>query len=507
MSAISICAHALLNTLFPSNGFTISYTLWSFWSFAAALACLWRSSHCPPAVRTHWRLAAASIFLIFFAAALEAPAEIFFKATPTAASIGDFFFFSAFVPVLLAIALPEEGVFVRSTFLLDCLQAAVCSYLAFTVLFGVFPFTGAPMQGVSYEQLEFIYLSEYLVIVLLSGLRFLLGTRTASERFFFRSLLLYTSLYGITSAIYNHYVGKYNLTNGLDALNEIPSATLAFAAILAPATAAEPSRTASRPILVRLIDNARPVFLSLAVIALSAIVARQHFAVAIGFIFGVFVLYGLRASMLQSSIQNSQAALERASKSLARIALLDALTGISNRRSFDERLAMEWDRAQHTGQPLSLLLIDIDHFKRVNDTYGHQIGDLCLRHTAQILRSTFDRPADLIARYGGEEFAILLPETDSFGAFSVAGTIRAALAKEAVPTSGFLCPITVSIGVSTWNADEHANPAFYPGELLRSADRALYRAKQNGRNRVEFSAMHSLTTSRDSLFPKKSASH
>lgn len=487
VSACLICAHALLNTLFPAAGFTISYLLWSFWALLAALACSWRAFHCPNSIRTHWRLAAASLSLIFVAAAVEAPAEIFFKAVPTVASIGDFFFFSAFVPILLAITLPDEGIFDRFTFLLDSLQAAACSYLAYVVLMGVFPFTGNPGQAMPYAPLEFVYDTEYLVVVLLAALRYFLGTRDASERYFFRFLLLYTALYGATSAIYNHFVGKYSLTNGLDALNDIPSAALAAAALFAPAVLPDQPGRDGRRALLRLIDNARPVFLSLALIGLSAIVAIRHYAVAFAFIFGAFILYSLRASRLQSKVEHAQAALEHSHNQLSEIAHLDSLTGIANRRSFDQFLPVEWARAQRTRRPLSLLLIDVDHFKRINDTWGHLAGDECLRHTAQLLRSALDRPADLIARYGGDEFAIVLAETSAIGASTVAGRIRSVVARDAASGASHLT--TVSIGISTWNAVEAA----LPDQLIRAADRALYAAKQNGRDRVELFDLHAFT--------------
>lgn len=464
----------------------ISYLLWSAWALLATLACLRRAFHCPVSISTHWRLAAASVFFIFVAAVVEAPAEIFFKAVPTVASIGDFLFFSAFVPILLAITMPDEGIFDRFTFLLDCFQAAACTCLAYTVLFGVLPFTGEPSQAMPYAPLEFVYDTEYLVVVLLAALRLLLGARNASGRYFFRSLLLYTSLYAVTSAIYNHYVGKYSLTNGVDALNGIPSAALALAAIFAPATDAGRSIRPNLASLVRLIENTRPVFLSLALIGLSSIVATRHFAAAFGFIFGAFILYSLRASHLQRKIEVAQAELEQSNSRLTEIALLDGLTGVSNRRRFDQLFSMEWGRARRSCQPLSLLLIDVDQFKQINDTYGHQAGDQCLCHVAQLLSAALIRAADLVARYGGDEFAILLPETGSLGASTVAGRIRAAMAKDAV--AGISLTTTLSIGIATWNAEEEASP----DDLTYAADRALYSAKRNGRNRVELFDLHSL---------------
>jgi diguanylate cyclase (GGDEF)-like protein len=484
LSAGVVCAHALLNSIDPGAGFTVSYLLWSFWALLATLACFWRAFHCPVSVRTHWRLAAASLLFIFVAAAIEAPAEIFFKAVPTVASIGDFFFFSAFVPILLAITLPDEDEFDRFTFLLDSFQAAACACLAYTVLFGAIPFTGEPTQAMSYAPLEFVYDGEYLAVVLLAALRNFLGTRNASGRYFFRILLLYTSLYALTSGIYNHYVGKYSLTNGIDALNDIPSATLALAAIFAPSAGTEPTRRASRFKFVRLIDNARPVLLSLALIGLSAIVAVRHFTVAFAFIFGAFILYSLRASQLQIKIQRAQAELEVSHNRLSEIAHLDALTGVSNRRKFDQFFSMEWGRARRSRQPLSLLLIDVDHFKHINDTYGHQAGDECLCRIAEVLNEVLTRPADHIARYGGDEFAVILPETGSLGASTVAFRMRASMAKSVAADDASArthLATTLSIGVATWNAEEDSSP----DELLYAADRALYAAKDNGRDRVE----------------------
>lgn len=486
ISVVLFCVHAVLNTLFRGHGFLISYVFWATWSLLATVACAWRAFHCPHSIRTHWRLAAASLFFITVAALVEAPAEVLANAVPTVASIGDFFFFSAFVPILLAITLPDEGIFDRFTFFLDSIEAAACTYLAYTVLMGVFPFTSNPAQAVPYAPLEFVYDTEYVFVVVLATLRFLLGTRNRSERYFFRYLLLYTALYAITSGIYNHFVGKYSLTNGLDALNDIPSAALAIAALFAPATEAHPAAPPMRSKLVRLVDNARPIFLSLALIALSGAVALRHFVAAFAFIFGAFIVYSLRASMLQSRVEHVQSALRDSNLRLSEIAHLDSVTGIPNRRSFDQLLAKEWARAQRTRLPLSLLLIDVDHFKGINDTYGHQAGDECLRHTARLLGAALDRPSDFVARYGGDEFAILLTETGSFGASTIAARVRSAVARDAAAGASYLT--TLSIGISTWHGEKEARAE----QLIATADRALYVAKQNGRDRVELRAVHVL---------------
>jgi diguanylate cyclase (GGDEF)-like protein len=147
---------------------------------------------------------------------------------------------------------------------------------------------------------------------------------------------------------------------------------------------------------------------------------------------------------------------------------------------------MECERARRSRQPLSLLLIDVDHFKLINDAYGHPAGDECLCHIARVLSASLIRPADLIARHGGDEFAVLLPETGSRGASTVASRIRSAIAKDVAAGASYAT--TLSIGAATWNAEEDSSP----DELIHAADRALYVAKHNGRDRVELLDLHSL---------------
>lgn len=163
-------------------------------------------------------------------------------------------------------------------------------------------------------------------------------------------------------------------------------------------------------------------------------------------------------------------------------ATMDGLTGIANRRSFDEKLETEWSRAQRSGQPLSLILADVDHFKRYNDHYGHQGGDACLKAVANILRREIFRPADLVARYGGEEFAIILPGTDLQGARTVAERLRSDMERSALPhVASEVAPwVTMSIGVASVVPGRETPSAC----LISAADRALYQAKGNGRNRV-----------------------
>jgi len=174
--------------------------------------------------------------------------------------------------------------------------------------------------------------------------------------------------------------------------------------------------------------------------------------------------------------------LKHQSDLLRQWAYLDGLTGVSNRRMFDERLMAEWARAVRHRAPLGLLLIDVDHFKPFNDRYGHLVGDDCLRRVAKALKAALKRPTDLLARYGGEEFAVLLPETDEAGALAVGRVLCEQVQALAIPhdDNPGVGVVTVSIGV----AQHPAGGLGQAAALLALADGALYRAKSDGRNQV-----------------------
>ncbi|WP_323117945.1 GGDEF domain-containing protein [Burkholderia alba] len=173
-----------------------------------------------------------------------------------------------------------------------------------------------------------------------------------------------------------------------------------------------------------------------------------------------------------------------AEAALARLAGTDSLTGLHNRRALDETLEREWRRAVRGGRPLAILFVDIDHFKRYNDAYGHQVGDEVLTRVARCIAGQASRAGDAVARYGGEEFVVVLPDTDPNGARVVAERIRLAVRLLAIAHEqsevGF---VTVSIGVAVWEPhDGVAAPEV--AAVVEAADQALYQAKASGRNRV-----------------------
>ncbi len=174
--------------------------------------------------------------------------------------------------------------------------------------------------------------------------------------------------------------------------------------------------------------------------------------------------------------------LEVANARLQRLATLDGLTGVANRRRFDDCLALEWRRLAREQQPLSLILCDVDYFKVYNDTYGHQAGDACLQAVAAALQAIIKRPPDLVARYGGEEFAVILPNTPLAGAICVASQMRDRVHACQMPHQGSAVSdwVTLSFGV----ACQIPVPSKTPEGLLLAADQELYAAKIAGRDRI-----------------------
>jgi len=190
---------------------------------------------------------------------------------------------------------------------------------------------------------------------------------------------------------------------------------------------------------------------------------------------------GLQRDAAYRSLRASQQNLARANLELQKLAALDGLTGIANRRRFDEALRLEWQRGRRQKTSLSLLLCDVDHFKLYNDHFGHPAGDLCLKKTAAVLTGQLKRPADLAARYGGEEFAILLPDTSMDGALQLAEGCRGALDRLALPhPNSHHGTVTMSMGAASTVPGGHMTLE----TLVAQADEALYEAKRSGRNRV-----------------------
>lgn len=189
-----------------------------------------------------------------------------------------------------------------------------------------------------------------------------------------------------------------------------------------------------------------------------------------------------RRENAEAALNRAKSDLEHLNRALEMLSLEDSLTGIGNRRKFDSNLLLECHRARRDATPLALLLIDVDHFKRFNDLYGHPAGDTCLHRIGQAVGAQCLRPADSAARYGGEEFAVILPSTDVRGAATAAERIRSAVESLEIPHAANPAGrVTISIGVAIFRADAGGTE---DADFVNNADQALYLAKTNGRNRV-----------------------
>jgi len=229
-------------------------------------------------------------------------------------------------------------------------------------------------------------------------------------------------------------------------------------------------------------------------------IQEGHWVMFVNRIMALFVIWmaavlGARMVRMKLQVVQHGKQLERMNAELSRLARFDALTGVANRRHFDERLSQEFARAAREKSPLSLLMIDVDHFKRFNDLHGHQAGDAALSKIAQAITASLRRPADLVARYGGEEFAVILPGTTTEGAIERAEAIRKKVETLEItrPGTSIIHRITISVGTASVTPTEV--PSTSPGssssmslpsptKLIAAADSALYRTKNDGRNRV-----------------------
>ena len=195
-----------------------------------------------------------------------------------------------------------------------------------------------------------------------------------------------------------------------------------------------------------------------------------------------YLIKPFRIPIIKARIKN-HVELKQTRDLLENLASVDGLTGISNRRKFDLTIEKEWNRACRDRNCLSLILMDIDFFKKYNDHYGHAMGDTCIKKVAKTISQSLNRAMDFVARYGGEEFAAILPNTELTGAVNTADIIRQAVDDLGIPhaKSQTAAWVTLSLGAASMHPPKDGDPI----SLVKLADKALYRAKETGRNRVE----------------------
>lgn len=464
-------------------------------SLSAAAACYWRSKGCSGPVRRKWDFLASALSLWSIGEAIYA-LELVFPAMARVNSLGPKFYFLVYaIPVLLAISTSNEE---RDTALfvwIDSFQAMFAVGLLYTELVVT---ETARDHAVGGPSLALIYGLGAWTLAGAALLR-VLARPQGEEKSLYRILLSYLCFFALLTTPWRGITVFQALPIGMyrDLLGDA-----AFLLLTGGCLVGRPERVAEKPPIetnsfALVLNNGSPILFTLAVLALGAMVARQRFTLGISAIALSLVIYCFRAALLQSAYMRAQHALTRSQYALREVnarlrqlSLHDALTGLPNRRQFDQTLELEWNRAQRNRRPISLLMLDVDCFKALNDMYGHQAGDDCLQRIAGALQSCLRRAGEIVARYGGEEFAAILPDADGVAAITAAELMREAVLALQILNEGSTAGrfVTVSLGAAAFRPDGDNSPS----TMVAAADAALYRAKSGGRNRVEFAGMAAL---------------
>jgi diguanylate cyclase (GGDEF)-like protein len=454
---------------------------------AGCLGCAFKQKS---ETRMLWILIASGL-LLSIAGQIEDTYDLVMKISQGVASLPDFFFLIYGIPVLLAISFTADEADLKVIFWLDGAQAIVAVVLIYLQIFLTLPWT-VHSTAISATSLMYVYDIENLVLAGAVTMR-LFGNLSSAKRRVYIALSVYLWSYALVAFALNYFELERNIAQGLqDVFWGLPCLLLLAVLAFWPerSGAITDTNKDSNRSMALMLDNLSPVVFTLVIVIMGARIAPAYPWIGFSSIAIAVMLYGLRAALLQSKYLRSQqdltrsgAALVDAIDQLRDISIRDGLTGIYNRRHFDEVLLAEWKRSIRTAKPLSLLLIDVDNFKKLNDRYGHPEGDECLKKIAEQLSKILRRSSDTLARYGGEEFVAILPETTKESAQLIADAMRLSVEDLKIKNEGSKVArvVTVSIGVCSENTTLN-RPA---EELLNAADAALYRAKKLGRNCVQ----------------------
>jgi diguanylate cyclase (GGDEF)-like protein len=451
----------------------------------ASAACFWRAWQLKNLrVGLQWYLAATGMALWAGGQALYTYIDIH-QLPQTVALNSDLLFFLYGVPFLLAICSVVDQPSLRSLLITDLVQALVVAWLVQSELFPA----SHGVTAISTAHVYSAYNIENLLLAGAAGLRLFTGARGAKLQFY-RVTFAFMALYALIALPMNYLNEFHSLPTGtvLDLFWDLPFLLLAGLAAWLPVVEEEPSQLPTRR-SQRIILHSMPVLITAVVLVMGTILVRYDYLAGLLAVLIGLGSYSLRNSLLemryletQRKLTQSEGALQMAMERFQELSYIDPLTKVANRRQFEEALAIEWNRTMRRGAPLSLLMMDLDHFKLLNDTYGHLRGDDCLMIAAQTLSSRLKRAGEMLARYGGEEFAAILPDLPAAQAAHLAENLRVAIASLGIEnreSPNGAC-LTISIGVATCypSAQETAEA------LLAEADQSLYAAKQAGRNCV-----------------------
>jgi len=378
----------------------------------------------------------------------------------------------ACIPILLAITLNFNKHDPPSVRIIDAALSLTLGYLFFVFIF--YP------AGVGESILSINWMIDFegAFLVACAAMQFFTSDTAEDRRFLY---VFFFYLVGSTPfvALRNRWAAK-NPTNLWDLV--VDASALLFILLALNPSPAWVHHLRPSPRIIHIARGSSPMFMSLALTLLGIALSRRYFYLgSVGVLLGI-IGYGLRNAIIHGKLLETEGRLLNTKQELEVLASKDGLTGIPNRRLFDETMKREWRNVVQRGGTLAVLMIDIDFFKSLNDAYGHQVGDACLTKTAKALQDMLPRTGDFVGRYGGEEFAVILPATSLKGALIVAERLRSGIAQLAISHSKSpYRSVTVSIGAAIGDAASIPDLSL----LLKAADEALYRAKGAGRNRVE----------------------
>jgi diguanylate cyclase (GGDEF)-like protein len=459
-----LACHALAIVLLPAQAMALSLGFLTLAPFRAGIACFRRAS--AAAESEGWIAIGLAMMLWSGGMASTMLGALALGTLGGVDGLSIMLFMLYGVPLLFAAASPERELwYVR---VVDGALALVLGYLFFRHSFAFATMTGASAEGVL--SLRLMLDIENLFIALFSLTRFVTSA-DPGKRALFGTLTIFAFVYMVAAGYINHLQSDTDYGTPVDLVIELPFLLLAVLALRHAPGPRAPSRAARRT--AHLVRAGSPLMLAATLLAVSALLLPREPGLAIAGLITATLGTGIRSVLVQARSFQEHDRLDELSR-------IDGLTGLPNRRQFDDVLRREWNRARRSGGGLALLMIDIDHFKLLNDNLGHPVGDERLREVGRTLTGCATRGGDLIARYGGEEFAAILPATGAVEAAALAEAMRAAIAGLRLPSPAEGGFVTISIGVGAVE-DIRADTA---DALLALADAALYAAKKSGRNRV-----------------------
>ena len=443
------------------------------WLTIAALIWRWRRSSFPNTLR--WGIAIVAMLFVHLANAIDLFRAVSGKYNPVP---GASLFCDAVYTALIVLSCSttfRRGT-VRVTNLIDSAMAIALTALFFIRIFSVVSLNGSDNLN---DALFIVRMFDVLGIfmTLCAGVR-LFGAEGPPRRHFFFVLLAYLLTSTIFAAARNRLllaeIGNtylelmllpQYLVFGLLCLRPLPRWLVAFH---------------PRPSMVYVAESLSPLFLGLGLLGVSISIWNGHPALGAAGVSVAVIGYGIRNVLTQSEQMATEYSLRVLQSELENLVVTDPLTGIANRRGFDAELERLWNRVQSSDMRLSILMIDIDHFKRFNDNFGHALGDTCLTVVATCLDKILTPLGCFVARYGGEEFAVLLPATTLEQAIEIGETLRRSVTDIRLPNADQPLRVTVSIGLANYEESKASSGK----ALLVIADEALFDAKSRGRNQV-----------------------